>query len=237
MLMEPMTASVESKVPPLQFRARVTLSINGKPVRILSQTVTTDGFNLAGRRFLDTSYTTQATKIYYNIPDQVYATATFTEVSTTHFHMSYSLTAQTPGTWSGGALSDGSTSYATFTCSQAFVSNDILAVTWGIDIAGSSLTSAGAEVLGNRMFNSANSYACPNYISYYNGASEQKRYLGTYANVSNTVHKLSCTADADITCDSIRLYNASSGGTQCMSLGGSRTLPNGYINIIKYTVS
>ena len=223
--------------------------VNGVLMGTFHNTVLSAGLNLMGRRLFDSSYTTQALWICHTFSSETPATAnagTYTEVSTNVHKLEFNLTASlvNPSTWdsfhlmkANSILSADRIVTSNIATPIAINNTDTCLAVFTITFAGAVLNSNGFKILGHRCFNSANTYAPLNYITLFWSIYETYRVLGTYSNISDSVHRLGFFLSGATQLSDITLYNAASGGTMGMDLFAWRDTPCEGNHILEFTLA
>lgn len=225
-------------------RVESVASING---RVISRgnTILAAGHNLIGRRIFDSAYTSQIAWVRFKMTTygNVVKATTYTETSSTVHKINYDYTwDQAPDNWTAldamfaNSTSDSyiAASDSDFGASQPVNSSDVMQASFTFTLSGNSWASDGFKAIGHRMCDPSNSYGCINYFSFDGGTT---RILGTYANVSSTVHDLSMVLATTEASTSTRLYSAASGGTLCFNQSATRNLVAGQPFKFRMTVS
>jgi hypothetical protein len=222
--------------------------INGQEV-FGYNTILSAGFNLIGRRIFDSAYTTQAYWVRYDISEgNIVNEGTYTEKAATQHEVVgvYVLVLATSATITGAHLMKANSlldadRVASFTITPALAVNngDTIKMWWEFFVLNpnATWTSDGTRMIGHRCFDKTNTYNPVSHIAYWNSGVEQKIYAQTYSNISDTSHKITVTTDAAITSDSLRFYNAASGGTLYWNATGSRSYLNGFVHNLFMEIS
>lgn len=231
----------------IQIGCTSQISVNGVPVGGGHNTILSAGFDVMGRRCFQpqADYSTQIAWIRYDLSaggNKVFA-ATYSETSPTVHQLTYTWVSDVLCHWTCiHAMFANSTSDSYIAASRATFDQDLTSATganctatFTFTLSGpSAWQSDGFKTLGHRCFNSSNTYGPINYYSFDGGTN---RTLGTYANVSNTVHDLNTTIATTEASSSSRLYNASSSGQLCFSQTVDRNMVAGQPFKLRMTVS